>query len=182
MEDANNTCDKKIAHNTENIEYTGKYGKLEEFILENTENMENTLSKPLGVDCQYCDKNQNDCECKKPFGLYCSSDCDIDCDGEHDCQYCGKTQTDCIRSRYCDCVSEWVCEYCGKNQYDCVCCDCGERDCDECAKPLWVTVCCDEYVKPECLTPEWVCRCRGEYVEPECESESDYCPTCSDSE
>src|SRR6266568_562191 len=143
MEDANNTCDKKIAHNTENIEYTGKYGKLEEFILENTEN---TLSKPLGIDCQYC----------------------------------GKTQTDCIRSRYCDCVSEWVCEYCGKNQYDCVCCDCGERDCDECAKPLWVTVCCDEYVKPECLTPEWVCRCRGEYVEPECES--DYCPTCSDSE
>src|SRR6266496_4635696 len=170
MKDANNTCDKKIAHNTENIEYTGKYGKLEEFILENTENMEN------------CDKNQNNCECEKPFGLYCSSDCDIDCDGDHDCQYCGKTQTDCIRSRYCDCVSEWVCEYCGKNQYDCVCCDCGERDCDECAKPLWVTVCCDEYVKPECLTPEWVCRCRGEYVEPECESESDYCPTCSDSE
>src|SRR6266496_358601 len=107
------------------------------------ENMDNTLSKPLGVDCQYCDKNQNDCECEKPFGLYCSSDCDIDCDGEHDCQYCGKTQTDCI------------------------CSDCGERDCDECAKPLWVTVCCDEYVKPECLTPEWVCRCCGEYVEPE---------------
>ncbi len=151
MEDANNTCDKKIAHN----------GKLEEFVLEIMENMENTLSKPLGVDCQYCDKNQNDCECEKPFGLYCSSDCDSD----HDCQYCGKTQTDCIRSRYCDCVSEWVCEYCGKNQYDCVCCDCGERDCDECAKPLWVTVCCDEYVKPECVTPEWVCRCRGEYVE-----------------
>src|SRR6266496_170324 len=97
MEDANNTCDKKIAHNTENIEYTEKCGKLQEI-------MEYTLSKPLGVDCQYCDKNQNDC----------------------------------------------------------VCCDCGERDCDECAKPLWVTVCCDEYVKPECVTPKWVCRCRGE--------------------
>src|SRR6266496_5396593 len=106
MEDANNTCDKKIAHNTENIEYTEKYGKLEEFIMkimEIMENMDNTLSKPLGVDCQYCDKNH---ECEKPFGLYCSSDCDIDCDGEWVCEYCGKTQTDCIRSRYCDCVSE----------------------------------------------------------------------------
>src|SRR6266568_3940509 len=118
MEDANNTCDKKIAHNTENIEYTEKYGKLQEIMekygklqenIENTENMENTLSKPLGVDCQYCDKNQNNCEWV--------------------CEYCGKNQYDCV---CCDC-GEIDCDECAKPLWVTVCCDKNENDC-ECDK------------------------------------------------